>query len=253
MSAATTNYGLTKPAENEYYDIEIQNANMDKIDTAMKENADAMLKKDGSIQMTGVLKTVGGSAVGSKQIQLNATNCILSDEGGSTRITQNCYFDGTNWKRIVQGKAGLIAIYSDGDPIVLRADEGDIDSIITWIYQGTVLTNLTGLPLTGGTLSGDCHVTKNTPTLRLINSTGHVGYLQCQEDNVTTLGTDNSSGTDAVLVWLTPWAEQAKKIMLGIQTNGTWVGHPLYGTHNITVSTTAPSSALGEGAQHQVY
>lgn len=42
MANKTTNYKLTKPLESEFYDVGIQNENMDKIDTQMKANADAV-------------------------------------------------------------------------------------------------------------------------------------------------------------------------------------------------------------------
>ncbi len=41
MSTTTTNYGLTKPDSNDYYNIENHNDNMDIIDAQLKENADA--------------------------------------------------------------------------------------------------------------------------------------------------------------------------------------------------------------------
>ena len=36
MANKTTNYKLTKPLESEFYDVGVQNENMDKIDTQMK-------------------------------------------------------------------------------------------------------------------------------------------------------------------------------------------------------------------------
>ena len=42
MPNETANYNLTKPLASEFYDVEVQNGNMDKIDTAMKANADAI-------------------------------------------------------------------------------------------------------------------------------------------------------------------------------------------------------------------
>ena len=50
MANKTTNYKLTKPLESEFYDVGVQNENMDKIDTQMKANADAVeaLQKDQS-------------------------------------------------------------------------------------------------------------------------------------------------------------------------------------------------------------
>ena len=42
MANKTTNYKLTKPLESEFYDVGVQNENMDKIDAQMKANADAI-------------------------------------------------------------------------------------------------------------------------------------------------------------------------------------------------------------------
>ena len=41
MAEKTANYNLTKPLLSEFYDVEVQNGNMDIIDEALKENADA--------------------------------------------------------------------------------------------------------------------------------------------------------------------------------------------------------------------
>ena len=43
----TTNYGLNKPSENDYVDIEILNKNMDIIDTELAKKVEA--KEDGKI------------------------------------------------------------------------------------------------------------------------------------------------------------------------------------------------------------
>ena len=40
MANKTSNYELVKPLASEFYDVEVQNGNMDKIDAALKENAD---------------------------------------------------------------------------------------------------------------------------------------------------------------------------------------------------------------------
>lgn len=42
MANKTENYELTKPLASEFYDVEVQNSNMDKIDAQMKANADAI-------------------------------------------------------------------------------------------------------------------------------------------------------------------------------------------------------------------
>ena len=48
MANKTENYGLVKPLPSEFYDVEVQNGNMDKIDAGMKTNADEIQTlKDG--------------------------------------------------------------------------------------------------------------------------------------------------------------------------------------------------------------
>lgn len=42
MANKTTNYELAKPLASEFYDVEVQNGNMDKIDAGMKANADGI-------------------------------------------------------------------------------------------------------------------------------------------------------------------------------------------------------------------
>jgi hypothetical protein len=46
MANKTTNYGLTKPLPEEFYDINVQNANMDVIDAKMKELEDKVPEVD---------------------------------------------------------------------------------------------------------------------------------------------------------------------------------------------------------------
>lgn len=42
MATKTTNYGLEKPDGTDFYDVDVQNSNMDIIDKQMKANADAI-------------------------------------------------------------------------------------------------------------------------------------------------------------------------------------------------------------------
>ena len=45
MSTQTTNYGLVKPDVTDFYDITVQNSNMDKIDGELKKSADHITNK----------------------------------------------------------------------------------------------------------------------------------------------------------------------------------------------------------------
>ena len=44
MAEKTPNFNLTKPLESEFYDINVQNGNMDKIDQALQGHADQISK-----------------------------------------------------------------------------------------------------------------------------------------------------------------------------------------------------------------
>lgn len=67
MSTQTTNYGLVKPDATEFYDITVQNSNMDKIDTTLKSKADQTevdsLKKSVSDGKTTVANAITGQGV----------------------------------------------------------------------------------------------------------------------------------------------------------------------------------------------
>ena len=65
MATKTTNYGLTKPDGADFYDVDVQNDNMDIIDKQMKANANdiAQLNSDTKsiIQFLGNMITPNGS------------------------------------------------------------------------------------------------------------------------------------------------------------------------------------------------
>ena len=67
MSTQTTNYGLVKPSETDFYDIAVQNSNMDKIDTTLKNKADQTevdsLKKSVSDGKATVANAITGQGV----------------------------------------------------------------------------------------------------------------------------------------------------------------------------------------------
>lgn len=63
MATKTTNYGLEKPDGTDFYDVDVQNSNMDIIDKQMKANANAITQlnsdtaSDFRINANGNLKT----------------------------------------------------------------------------------------------------------------------------------------------------------------------------------------------------
>ena len=49
MATKTTNYGLEKPDGTDFYDVDVQNSNMDIIDKQMKANANAITQLNSDI------------------------------------------------------------------------------------------------------------------------------------------------------------------------------------------------------------
>jgi hypothetical protein len=45
MATNTPNYNLEKPAQTDFYDVDVQNANMDKIDEALADKVDKVTGK----------------------------------------------------------------------------------------------------------------------------------------------------------------------------------------------------------------
>ena len=84
MATKTTNYGLTKPEGSDFYDIGVQNDNMDIIDKQMKANANdiAQLNSDMSnlkfdiIRLSGTTDEYGQLWVGAPNIELDKVTYI---------------------------------------------------------------------------------------------------------------------------------------------------------------------------------
>ena len=65
MATKTTNYGLEKPDGTDFYDVDVQNSNMDIIDKQMKANANAIAQLNSDtksiIQFLGNMTTPNNS------------------------------------------------------------------------------------------------------------------------------------------------------------------------------------------------
>ena len=96
MATNTTNYGLTKPAGTDKYDISVQNANMDKIDAQMKANADGLVEA-GKIYETKANAITGLSASGT-------TITYTKGDGNTGTITTK----DTTYEAVTQSANGLM-------------------------------------------------------------------------------------------------------------------------------------------------
>lgn len=57
MATKTTNYGLEKPDGTDFYDVDVQNSNMDIIDKQMKANANAITQLNSD--MKSIIQIIG--------------------------------------------------------------------------------------------------------------------------------------------------------------------------------------------------
>ena len=66
--ANTTNYNFEKPAQTDYYDVEVQNNNWDKLDTELKKTNDN--KQDTLVSGVSIKTINGESLLGSGDINI---------------------------------------------------------------------------------------------------------------------------------------------------------------------------------------
>ena len=101
MATTTKNYGLTKPAGTDKYDIGVFNANVDKIDAQMKANANGVAAnstaignaiKDLSISGKVITYTKGNGTTGT--ITTQDTNTDTKNTAGSTDTSNKIYLIG---------------------------------------------------------------------------------------------------------------------------------------------------------------
>ena len=82
MATNTENYGLKKPAQDDFYDINVQNENMDKIDAALRENADNLDNYKKAVNIKAVVSVDSGSVV----VATNGTD-TLTDTAVNGAVT----------------------------------------------------------------------------------------------------------------------------------------------------------------------
>lgn len=107
------------------------------------------------------------------------------------------------------------------------------------------------LPLTGGTLSGTVQVKNSYPAVEVIDTDfpNEIGRLLKDGNGVFLQNLNVGVGYSQVLL-RSFGAALADQISIYLSSGAEY---KIYGQHNITVSTAAPTSALPNGAMHNVY
>lgn len=82
MATNTTNYNLVKPSENEYYDININNSNLDIIDTEIKKINDTLSSVSTDAKSTSFDNSSNGMVATNVQdaIEENKTSILSLQE-----------------------------------------------------------------------------------------------------------------------------------------------------------------------------
>ena len=90
MANKTTNYELTKPLETEFYDIKIQNANMDKIDAALTKKVNAETGKSLSTNdyTTAEKQKLSGIAEGATKTTVDAALSATSENPVQNKVVK---------------------------------------------------------------------------------------------------------------------------------------------------------------------
>ena len=140
MATKTTNYGLTKPDGADFYDVDVQNDNMDIIDKQMKANANdiAQLNSElefdshsaGGIEITlnknvaMIMIYKSGNLTGGNTDQIL---CNIPDNGRFVRaIFAPCEVLSYNWKPI--GNTGYVTF--EDNTIKIRCKDSINDGVV---------------------------------------------------------------------------------------------------------------------------
>ena len=155
MADKTANYKLTKPLPSEFYDVSVQNGNMDKIDARMKANADAIsaleeeqsskadLGEDGKVlpeQMPDMNYDPVGAAA-----DVQASLDIHKNDG----VKHVSAEERTAWNAKADGTATSAHISNTNNP------------------HGVTAAQVGAVPLSGGTLTGNLDIAKTIASVVL--------------------------------------------------------------------------------------
>jgi len=203
--------------------------------------------------MTGVLKTVGGSDDG---MQVQSGIHGIYSHNDFYILCFNCYFDGADWRYSDDGVAMYLELRRDLIQTRFNAFQSGIkDAVLIPDNNkiGAVLTDKTGLPLTGGVLNGDIMVSKISPLFLAQNTaTARRATLESSGDSWTKIW-NWKDGSNYQVLSMSPENEPLNSALYLHRTvEGNGSAFRIYGEHNIIVSASPPGQ-LSDGQQYQVY
>lgn len=264
MPNYTTNYNLEKPLQDEFYDVDVQNANMDKIDTVLNENAEAandhITNKNNPHNVTKNqigLGNVNNTSDANKPVSTAQATAIADAKKAATDHIANK----NNPHDVTASQVGAAptahASSATTYGIGTSSNYGHVklsDSVSSTsaasagvaaspkaVKSAYDLANA-ALPKAGGTVTGEINVEMNAPALELndLDSGGKTRILKnagSDADYGTYITDFKADGTRDTLI-LNRSANKEQKLQLRIQNDdGTDKMYEIYGEHHPEVNT----------------
>ena len=171
MSTQTTHYGLEKPADSDYYNINVQNGNMDKIDAALHNLSEGRTALDFGAQTSGYAFTITAEQM--QQLLSDTPPEVTATMDGMTitlrrydKTSTVAYYSNVMYN---QGKKHFISMQAMGTSATITIIEEtqiptpsgaeDMDKILQADDAGGFkLKESIWLPLNGGRMNGDINL-----------------------------------------------------------------------------------------------
>lgn len=271
MPNYTTNYNLEKPLQEEFYNVDVQNANMDKIDTVLNENAEAandhITNKNNPHNVTKNqigLGNVNNTSDANKPVSTAQATAIADAKKAATDHIANK----NNPHDVTASQVGAAptahASSATTYGIGTSSNYGHVklsDSVSSTsaasagvaaspkaVKSAYDLANA-ALPKAGGNVTGEIHVEMNSPAFQLndLDSGGKTRILKnagSDSDYGTYITDFAGDGTRDTLI-LNRSANDEQKLQLRIQQNdGTDETYEIYGEHHPEVNTLYSKSSV---------
>ena len=249
MSIKTTNYELIKPELTDSADITATNSNWDKIDEELKK---AETHKH-TAEDVGALPIGGGILEGDLTLDVQSYPMLKlksqndAQEALVTLLPSSKFLEFTNRNTNRKGLTLSLGNHTNSIPqyLKLRLDPDSGESKEFMIYGEHNKDSMPFFPNTGGTLNGH--------EIYLHNGYGLV--RRSAKSAVAMFGSlDNPNVlTDGRVIQVFSGNKDIKdSLVFSDVVNEQWVNYKVYGEHNITCGTSAPSS-LANGCIYQQY
>lgn len=231
MAETTKRFGLTKPAQDDFYNIDVQNENMDIIDEKLAESEDNhVIKTYTSLQQIGL--TPGTETITDIVNSLpNGSMLMVGTDGNHNVSIYPSESFGTLFV-IKRSSARTLFLYSTATTNELYY--GNYYSVSN-IWSGWI----TFLHIDGGTLYGALNIQTAQPALELKGTSNNSGTkihknASTAVDNGTYISDISSDGTNDILILRRTGATNADKLYLRIQSadGSTYETYRIYGEHN---------------------